>query len=276
LEKVPRGEKCARWITLTEQFEEALEALGARSIQTLLIDISGNGGGNNWVDEVATRISSAPAPCTRVAIIRHPHHERQIEDELHKLEADLRKAQDEAERSRLHAREKHLGQLLAEVRKPCDRTPLWRGERLTCSGLVEATDAAEVCTHEQSKTAPKVALPLLLLVDRRTASASEYLAVRLKDHARAVVIGEHTSGAGCGMTNGGVPISLPRAGLRVELPDCARLRYDGRNEREGVEVDIALGPHSDSGWSPEVILRALSAVDGRAAAPSPRTPARGD
>jgi C-terminal processing protease CtpA/Prc len=127
---------------------------------------------------------------------------------------------------------------------------------------VEATDYAEDCNREkgEQRTAPKLTVPLLLLVDRRTASASEYLAVRFKDHAHATILGEHTAGAGCGMTNGGVPISLPRTGLRVELPDCARLRQDGRNEREGVDVDVPLGPHADSGWSPDVILRALSQV----------------
>jgi C-terminal processing protease CtpA/Prc len=131
---------------------------------------------------------------------------------------------------------------------------------LTCSGLVEATDPNEGCSLQGSTTAPQVTVPLLLLVDRRTASASEYLVVRLKDHAGVRVIGEHTAGAGCGMTNGGVPITLPHIGLRVELPDCARLRHDGRNEREGVEVDVALGPHPETGWPPDVLRRALSDV----------------
>jgi C-terminal processing protease CtpA/Prc len=62
----------------------------------------------------------------------------------------------------------------------------------------------------------------------------------LRDNGAATVIGERTNGAGCGYTDGGLPIELPNSGLVVWMPDCARYRIDGRNEIEGIDPDVAL------------------------------------
>ena len=60
----------------------------------------------------------------------------------------------------------------------------------------------------------------------------------LRDADAAVVVGSRTYGAGCGMTNGGIPLTLPHSGLEVRMPDCARLRVDGTNEVAGIAPDV--------------------------------------
>jgi C-terminal processing protease CtpA/Prc len=82
--------------------------------------------------------------------------------------------------------------------------------------------------------------PLVVLVDRRTASAAEGFASILRDNGAAVVMGEHTYGAGCGYTDGGIQHALPHTGLDVHLPDCVRVRADGTNEVEGVTPDVPI------------------------------------
>jgi C-terminal processing protease CtpA/Prc len=82
--------------------------------------------------------------------------------------------------------------------------------------------------------------PLYVLVDRRSASATEALVAMLKDNGAATVIGERTFGAGCGYMDGGLPIELPHSGWVVRMPDCARFRIDGTNEIEGIEPDVPL------------------------------------
>jgi C-terminal processing protease CtpA/Prc len=79
-----------------------------------------------------------------------------------------------------------------------------------------------------------------VLVDRHTASASEYFAAVLRDNGAATIVGERTMGAGCGYTNGGIPVVLPHSGVRIRMPDCVRYRADGRSELEGVAPDVAV------------------------------------
>ena len=57
----------------------------------------------------------------------------------------------------------------------------------------------------------------------------------------AKVVGERTYGAGCGYTNGGLPVRLAHSGLEAVMPDCARMRADGTNEVTGVDPDVAVG-----------------------------------
>ena len=45
-------------------------------------------------------------------------------------------------------------------------------------------------------------------------------------------------GTGCGHTDGGVTLAHPATGLTVRAPDCIRYHQDGRNEAEGVLLDL--------------------------------------
>ncbi|WP_081465902.1 S41 family peptidase [Stigmatella aurantiaca] len=80
--------------------------------------------------------------------------------------------------------------------------------------------------------------PLVVLTNRRTASAAEQAAALLKDGAGARLLGERTLGSGCGYTNGGLPVVLKHSKLRVNMPDCIRYRQDGTNEQRGLQPDI--------------------------------------
>jgi len=83
-------------------------------------------------------------------------------------------------------------------------------------------------------------LPLIVLVDGGTASASEEFASMLADNHAALIVGSITTGSGCGFTNGGIPTVLPRSNGHVKMSDCARLRADGSNEASGVVPDVLL------------------------------------
>lgn len=80
--------------------------------------------------------------------------------------------------------------------------------------------------------------PLILLVDRGTASASEVLAGALQDHGRAVIVGEPTFG------KGSVQSVLPlRNGDGVKLTTARYYTPSGRSiQAEGIEPDILVKP----------------------------------
>jgi hypothetical protein len=63
----------------------------------------------------------------------------------------------------------------------------------------------------------------------------------LQDAGRAVSVSSPSFGAGCGWTLPKQTIVLKHSGGRFDLPDCARLRRDGRNELDGIEPDVLVG-----------------------------------
>lgn len=77
-------------------------------------------------------------------------------------------------------------------------------------------------------------VPVLILVDRGSASASEVLAGALQDHRRAVIVGERTFG------KGSVQSVLPlRNGAGIKLTTARYYTPSGRSiQAEGIEPDV--------------------------------------
>lgn len=238
----------------------AIDALAAHHTAALVVDVTRNGGGNDWVEPIARRLSPVEAPCAKTAFVRHPHWDRQLTEELAGIERELaRPGLAAGERPRLLARRHLLTRLRRQTRMHCDRRPLWRGQPLKCSGLVQSDDPLLTCEAPGAASEnARLSLPVIVLTDGNTASAAEYLVVRLKDYGGARTVGRRTLGAGCGMTNGGIPITLRRSGLTVELPDCVRYRRNGQNERAGIEVDVELPAPGKTGWTVDALLQGLA------------------
>jgi C-terminal processing protease CtpA/Prc len=171
---------------LTEELRRTIAELRARDMRILVVDITGNGGGTDWVDQVTRLLTAKP---------------------LHRAAA-------------------------RRCDPKCDRVPIWDGAKV-CPVL---GDAREVSMQGEGAWDG----PLAVLVDGGTASASEQMVVWLKDSRAATILGERTSGAGCGYVNGGAPMRLDRIGVTVLMPNCARFTLDGVNELEGIDPDVAL------------------------------------
>jgi len=79
-------------------------------------------------------------------------------------------------------------------------------------------------------------IPMVLLVDRGTASASEVLAGALQDNDRAVIVGERTFG------KGSVQSVLPlRNGAGIKLTTARYYTPSGRSiQAQGIEPDVAV------------------------------------
>lgn len=257
---------------------EALQAAGA---SVLVVDVSGNGGGSEWVDPVTRIFSPRPLRAMRATTVRHPRSIVPTETRLAAVEAALADAGiPAASRELLEVARGRLAALLMEARRPCDRASLWRGKDPGCGQLFEtATYAtgifdwlppgalagvepslAEELYSPLGRDVPAGVWtgPLFVLADGGSASATEAFVAMLRDNGAATVIGERTYGAGCGFLDGGLPLVLPNSGLEVWMPDCARFRIDGTNEIEGIEPDIPVA-WSDLGGSEraEALLAAL-------------------
>jgi len=252
---------------LARRVAERVEALASTEVSALVVDVTGNGGGTEWVDPVTRIFSARPLKAMRATTVRHPRSLAATERRLAAVEAALAdRGLPAPTRGRLEEARERLAALVAEIRAPCDRSSLWQGRSPGCSQLLQApmyatgvfdwlppdalagvggSLAAELYSPFGRDVPTGVwSGPLYVLADRGSASATEAFVAMLKDNGAAAVIGERTYGAGCGFLNGGLPLELPNSGLAVWMPDCARFRIDGTNEIEGIEPDIPL-PWSD-------------------------------
>lgn len=138
-----------------------------------------------------------------------------------------------------------------KVAPACDRAGVWRGE--PACPVLDAPAAAETLQGTGAWTGP-----VMILVNRGTASASEDFVAWLQQNRVATVLGERTLGAGCGYVDGGNRTQLRASPFDVHMPNCARFLGNGVNEIEGIAPDIAIALGADD--APQKLALALRAA----------------
>jgi hypothetical protein len=251
--------------SLLAELTRSILRLKEAGATALVVDLSGNGGGNDWVTPAARLFTAKPLLGHRAGLVRHRHHVAPLEAEIAELQAAAATTTDTAWHRVVEGGLVRARAQLTAVRTPCDRRPLWLRPPLpnACTqlategyttGFVEYLPATAREMPGAASLFHPLAFryeegvwqgPLVLLVDGGTASASEEFVVALRDAGAARVVGERTYGAGCGYTNGGIGFTLPHSGLKVKMPDCARIRFDGTNEVSGVTPDMTVAAGVD-------------------------------
>ncbi len=268
---------------LTAALVRRAEGLRAAGATALLIDITQNGGGSDWVDATVRALSPVPLHDSRTAFIRHEHWTKDLQDRLGEVQTDIKNHAGSPD-----LLEQAVGKLekaIDESKRPCNTTAVWDTGKLNCSmlvnrllftsGIVDYAKPGSFASLESrtvlfypsryAYTENPKALPLYVVVDRGTWSAAEYFAALLQDNHAAAIVGEVTGGAGCGYTNGGIPAKLENSGAHLEMPDCVRFRADGSNEVNGITPDVLLPwAEHDSGF--QHVKKLLSALELRQAA----------
>jgi hypothetical protein len=239
---------------------ERLRQLGRARVDAIVVDIAGNGGGTDWVTDVARAISRVRLVCPAVAGIRHRHWQDSFERADRALASCDVPRLAASDRARLDTERASTAGLLAASRGSCDLSGLFEGQPKTCSLVLEPMPRAPcdpapmegpgapgmppTCKlferPGRSVARGAVDVPVFVLINRSTGSASEWFAAVLQDNHAAILVGEQTAGAGCGYTDGGIPLRLPHTGIAVAAPDCARYRRDGTNEIDGIRPDVGL------------------------------------
>jgi hypothetical protein len=265
--------------TLTRTLVRQVQVLAATKVDAIVIDITGNRGGTDWAEAAARVLTRPGVAAPRISFTKHPHWVKGMESRLNDIDLDLKRTTiGAAQRAWLLAARAELIKSRALAAEPCERDAIWKNQRV-CPLLVpgrlhstglEATPRAldfdgyeagwvhynparyEASTAWQGK--------LAILVDNDTVSAAELFAATLKDNDRATLIGTPTRGAGCGYTDGGIPLTLKHSGVQIKAPDCARLRANGENEVAGLVPDV-LVPWRGNDSPYQRAARALAALE---------------
>lgn len=249
---------------LTAALVRQLDLLGRERTELLLVDITGNGGGTNWVQPAARTLTSVRLQSPAQGFVRHPHWTRQFARRVEVLQRE-RRAVDPALRPRIDAAIAAFRRAGQEAGRPCDLAPLWEGRSVGCSltataGVFASGALAYAAPGELGPALPAHRYlfspslysyregvytgPLAVLVDRGTSSSAEYFTAMLADNGAATVLGSPTDGSGCGYTSGGIRTVLAKSGAVVRMPDCVRYRADGSNEVEGVTPHVLVPWHA--------------------------------
>ncbi len=272
---------------LLEALAERVRDLREANIDALVVDVMRNGGGTDWAGIAPRLLTPIPLECPPGGFIKHPHATGRLEAKLARLDQVLQDSGlDATTRELVLTGRQRLVELLEAGRAPCDRMPLWAGRTIDCTQIVRTSGCGLFAYLPPTRTphpeageilyAPLEwtyvegiwAGPLFVLVDRHTASAAEQFVTLLQANGAALVLGERTLGAGCGYTDGGVPVHLPHVQLLVRMPDCVRYRGDGENELAGIEPDIALWSQDDGDSErARKVAATLAEIDLRSARP---------
>jgi len=102
-------------------------------------------------------------------------------------------------------------------------------------GVIVTVKSADGEEEEYRSDAEGLGLPIAILVNGSSASASELLAGALQDSGTGIVVGENTYGKGVVQTTW----NLPRSGSWFKLTTAAYYTPNGRNiDGEGIAPDI--------------------------------------
>ncbi|MBV8477167.1 MAG: hypothetical protein JOZ36_10915 [Acidobacteria bacterium] len=243
---------------LTAALTTRAEQMRHAGATALLIDITRNGGGSDWVDAPPRALSAKPLRDPRKSFVKSDHWLRQLEDTLRDIVADQHNGH--ASDPFLRDAALRLRKAIAASKQPCDASKVWVTGKLDCSFLAKGfLFASGVLRYaapgslagfksrddlfypaRYAYTESTNRLPRYVLVDKDTWSAAEYFAALLQDNHAATIVGELTGGAGCGYTNGGIPTLLKNSNADVQMPDCVRLRADGSDEVNGITPDVLI------------------------------------
>ncbi|HEX8225029.1 MAG TPA: S41 family peptidase [Allosphingosinicella sp.] len=190
---------------LQAELRARLAQLRRAGAKKLVVDLSRNGGGSEWVAEAVPLFTA-------------------------------RKLERQAPR---------------RVGAACDRRGVWEGRRPACPVFAAAGPPIRMAGKGDWKG------PLLVLVDRDTASASEDFVAWMKDNRAATIVGARTFGAGCGYVDGGTRTRLRAFPRDVRMPNCARFLSDGTNEIEGIAADVDL-PMTEPDKAADALARLLA------------------
>jgi hypothetical protein len=117
---------------LTAALVRQLELLGRERTELLLVDITGNGGGTNWVQPAARTLTAVRLATPAQGFVRHPHWTRQFAQRVEVLQRE-RRGVDAALRARIDAAVAAFRRAGQEAARPCDLAPLWEGRSVGCS-----------------------------------------------------------------------------------------------------------------------------------------------
>lgn len=263
-------------------FESRIRQFQVAGVELVVLDLTGNPGGHGWHEPLGRALTGKDLPRPPSSLVLGADTVAELEEEMGRLDRTLALCPlPRSQRRLLEKNYRRLDAARTEALAPCDRGGVWSEDGATpvCSQLTsplvfDGDALAEISPRPDSDRRfidtlleparyrrPRVAWRgrLAVLVDRDSGSAAELFAGVLKDYGGAILIGEHTAGAGGGWHRGDSPRTFDDSRLELHIPDVVDYRRDGSTYRNGIEPDILTGwgPDQDSSEKARWLIEAL-------------------
>ncbi|NAS31564.1 hypothetical protein GTQ40_11320 [Flavobacteriaceae bacterium R38] len=245
---------------LTNYVIERIEELNSEKTDALLIDISGNGGGTEWMHQLARLFTKKELKGPPMSFVKHLHWKKTLKSQKKLIEKDLQANISETLKNKLKLFNNMIDELIENTNNNCIAEQVWEKNDIDCLDLISHPFNTElpydIMNDPQFHLLASKQLigtarfhpfkkgifsgPLYIAINRGTASASEGFASLFQFNNAATLIGKKSYGVGCGYTNGGIQIDLKNIGLTVYMPDCVRFTKYNENELKGISPDIAV------------------------------------
>ena len=240
---------------------EQIAALKAAGMTTLLIDVGSNSGGSDSGDLFPRFLTDKPVRSARLRMAASAAAVAYADEQVSGLDAALKASPPADACEALTTARTFFMQAKAQAQQPCDMAWVWREQRpwagSGCQRLVDVGHAGgfaptlprgafgdQTVAYRLSYPSSADDLwamwtgPLYVLTDGRTYSSAEMFTAVVQDNHLGKTVGATTGGDGCGFMSGDRPKVLTHSRLRLRMPDCVRLRADGRDEVAGIAPDM--------------------------------------
>ncbi len=247
-------------------FAERLQRLRAEGAAAVIVDVGGNGGGNDSGDWMTRLLTPREVHSARLLLAASPAATQYFDEQIEGLRAALKEGPGietalslqaaltafEARKSQVASRRCELAWVWKERRawNPSGASRLVGGGY--ASGHVAYAPPTPAADRKRAAAFYWAAQvdglrgawdgPVYVLADGRTGSSAEMFAATLRDNGVAKVVGGPTAGAGAGFMIESAPVELPHSHLRIQVPNCVRLRADGSDEVAGIAPDLPVFP----------------------------------
>lgn len=265
-------------------FAEQIAALKAAGMTALLIDVGNNTGGDDSGDLFPRLLTDKPVRSARLRMAASAAARGYADEQLQGLDAALKSAPAGEARDLLTQARAFFAQAGANAQRPCDMAWVWTQQRPWtgggCQRLVDMGYAGgfaatlprgafgdQTLAYRLSMPSSADDLwamwtgPLYVLTDGRTYSSAEMFTAVVQDNRIGKTVGAPTGGDGCGFMAGEQPKTLAHSRMRLRMPDCLRLRADGRDEVAGIAPDLPVlaTEGEDARQRAERVLQAVAA-----------------
>ncbi|MBW8844206.1 MAG: hypothetical protein JF607_04440 [Burkholderiales bacterium] len=265
-------------------FAEQIAALKAAGMTALLIDVGNNTGGDDSGDLFPRLLTDKPVRSARLRMAASAAAHGYADEQLRGLDAALKASPAGEALDMLTQARAFFAQAGANAQQPCDMAWVWTQQRpwtgSGCQRLVDMGYAGgfaaslprgafgdQTLAYRLSMPSSADDLwamwtgPLYVLTDGRTYSSAEMFTAVVQDNRIGKTVGAPTGGDGCGFMGGEQPKTLAHSRMRLRMPDCLRLRADGRDEVAGVAPDLPVlaTEGEDARQRAERVLQAVAA-----------------
>lgn len=245
---------------------DALKTLKAKGAAAVIIDVGNNSGGDNSGDLFPRILTTKTVNSARLLMIKSPAGQRYAQNKLKELDGVLaRLDQKHPARPVIEAHKRLFSEAKDTMGSPCDMSWVWtstrpwtdgRCQNLVPLGYAGGGDASlpKGIYGDQDLAASLSGPsgwdelwgqwdgPVYVLTNTRSYSSAEMFAAVVQDNQIGKIVGQKTGGDGCGFMDSGEPLQLTHSRMRFRMPNCVRLRADGRDEVAGVVPDLVIQP----------------------------------